>query len=304
MISYEEPVSLPELLFRKYGMNLPKLAEDPGMLEDLVQDVFDDLQRTKVELLRQVSALQAQNRELEEYVHMVAHDLKEPLIVMDLTSNLISNGPDVSSEKLKAYLQQMGLTASEMKRIINNLLLFAKVSKAEAPLEPVYMADVIASVQDRLSHMIREQQAQIVLPEVWPLALGYGPWIEEVWTNYMSNGLKYGGRPPCLELGAAGQIDGVVRFWVRDNGPGIPPAVRTRLFRSFNHIGGLKDPENGLGLSIVLHIVEKLGGQVGVESEPGAGSRFFFTLPAAPSSRDENLARSHSNPALETPLAI
>ena len=304
MISYEERVSLLELLFRKSGMNLPELTEDPGILDDLVQDVFDDLQRTKVELLRQVSALQARNRELEEYVHMVAHDLKEPLVVMDLTSNLISNGPDLSDEKLKAYLQQMGLTASEMKRIINNLLLFARVSKAEAPVGPVHMEQVVANAQDRLSHLISEQQAKIVLPELWPLAIGYEPWIEEVWTNYLSNALKYGGRPPYLELGAAGQTDGVVRFWVRDNGPGIPPAIRTRLFTSFNHIGGLKDPENGLGLSIVLHIVEKLGGQVGVESEPGAGSRFFFTLPAVPSSRDENLASSYSNPAPETSFAI
>ena len=112
------------------------------------------------------------------------------------------------------------------------------------------------------------------------MVIGYGPWIEEVWTNYMSNGLKYGGRPPCLELGASSRTDGLVCFWVRDNGPGIPAAIRTHLFTSFNQISRLKDPENGWGLPIVLHIVEKLGGQVGVESEPGAGSRFFFTLPA------------------------
>ncbi len=72
----------------------------------------------------------------------------------------------------------------------------------------------------------------------------------------------------------------MVRFWVHDNGPGIPPIIRTRLFTSVERIGGLKDLEHGLGLSIVSRIVKKLGGRVGVESEVGEGSRFFFTLQA------------------------
>lgn len=152
--------------------------------------------------------------------------------------------------------------------------------------------------------MIREQQAQIILPQAWPDAIGYGPWIEEIWTNYLSNALKYGGRPPYVELGASAQTDGVVRFWVRDNGPGIPPAVHARLFTSINHIGSIKDPEHGLGLPIVFRIAEKLGGQVGVESEPGAGSRFFFTLPADPSPREESLGPMYSNSVPETSRPI
>lgn len=304
MMSYKARVSLLELLFKKTGMSLPELSEDPGILEDMIQDVFDDLQRSKVNLRGQISALQARNRDLEEYVHMVAHDLKEPLVVMAFASNLITRIPELGSERLQEYLRQMGLTAHEMKRIINNLLLFAQVGKAEAPVGPVHMAEVVASVQDRLSHLIREQRAQIVLPEAWPVAIGYGPWIEEVWTNYLSNGLKYGGRPPYLELGASAQTDGVVRFWVRDNGPGIPPAIHARLFTSINHLGNIKDPQHGLGLPIVFRLVEKLGGQVGVESEPGTGSRFFFTLPADPSPGEQNRIPVNSNSASETSRLI
>jgi signal transduction histidine kinase len=280
MISSEERASLLELLFKKTGMSLPELAEDPAILEELVQDVFDDLQLSQMELLRQISALQARNRDLEEYVYMVAHDLKEPLVVMGITSHLITNIPDLTSEKLHEYLRQMGLTADDMKRIINNLMLFAKMSKTETPVGPVHMEEVVANVQDRLGQMIREKQARIVVPEMWPLAIGYGPWIEEVWTNLLSNAIKYGGQPPHVELGASTSTEGVVRFWVHDNGPGIPPAICPRLFTAFNHVGNIKDPEHGLGLPIVLRIVEKLGGQVGVESEIGAGSRFFFTLQA------------------------
>lgn len=300
MISYEKHALLPELLFRKSGLSLPELVKDPEFLEDLTQEVFDDLQQSRQELRSQVSALQARNRRLEDYVDMVAHDLKEPLVVMAFTSNLITNIPDLSGEKLKEYLRQMGRTADEMKRIINNLKHFSEVSEAEAPFETVPMAEVVASVQNRLSHLIREQHAQVVSPDVWPAAIGYGPWIEEVWANYLSNALKYGGRPPHVELGASTRSEGVVHFWVRDDGPGIPPEVRTHLFTAFKHVGHIHHLEHGLGLSIVLQIVEKLGGQVGVESEPGTGSLFYFTLPADRSSGEQKLVSpysEYSNPA-------
>lgn len=294
MTSYEKRALLPELLIRKSGLSLPELVEDPQFLEDLTQEVFDDLQQSREELRGQVAALQTRNRHLEDYVDMVAHDLKEPLVVMAFTSNLITNIPDLSGEKLKEYLRQMGQTADEMKRIINNLKHFCEVSEAEAPFDPVHMAEVVANVQGRLSHLIREQQAQVVIPEDWPTAIGYGPWIEEVWANYLSNALKYGGRPPYVELGASSRTEGVVHFWVRDNGPGIPSAVRTHLFTAFNHVGRIQHLEHGLGLSIVLQIVEKMGGQVGVESEPGTGSLFYFTLPEESSSRDRKRMAPYS----------
>lgn len=294
MTSYEKRALLPELLIRKSGLSLPELVADSEYLEDLIQDVFDDLQQSREELRGQVSALQARNRHLEEYVDMVAHDLKEPLVVMAFTSNLITNFPDLSGEKLKEYLRQMGQTADEMKRIINNLKHFSEVSEAEAPFETIRMAEVVANVQGRLSHLIREKQAQVVIPEAWPVALGYGPWIEEVWANYLSNAIKHGGRPPYVELGASTRSESVVHFWVRDNGPGIPPTVRDHLFTAFNHVGRIHHLEHGLGLSIVFQIVEKMGGQVGVESEPGTGSLFYFTLPAETSSRERNRVSAYS----------
>lgn len=300
MISHEQHVSLLEFLYRKPGVELPEVAEAPGALENLIQDVFDDLQRSKMELREQVTALQARNTELEAYAHIVAHELKAPLTALVLASDLITNVSNLTRNELKECLQQINSTADEMDRIINNMLLFTEVSKAEAPVENVDMARIVANVQARLSHMIKEQQAEIALPETWPEAIGYAPWIEEVWANYLSNALKNGGRPPHLELGASGQSDDMLRFWVRDNGPGIPPRAQAQLFRPFSQIGYLHNHREGLGLSIVLHIVEKQGGQVGVESEPGQGSLFFFTLPAGPSSPGRNLLPLPSNPAQET----
>lgn len=271
---------LSESLFKKPGTKLPELAEAPGTSEDMMLDTFDHLQGSQEQLREHVSALQTRNKELEAFAHMVAHDLKDSLAVMVITSNLIIDIPNLSRQELKEYLQQINSTAYDMNRIISNLLLFAEVSKAEAPFDLVDTTWIVANVQNRLSHMIKEYRGQIDLPEAWPSAIGYAPWIEEVWFNYLSNALKHGGHEPHIELGASVQLDGMIRFWVRDNGPGIPVDVQTRLFTPFSKIGPPINMGHGLGLSIALQIVEKLGGQVGVESELGKGSLFFFTLPA------------------------
>lgn len=283
MTSYDQRVSLLEFLYRKPGVTLSEVPEAPETLACLIRDVFDDLQRSKMQLREQVTSLEERNKELEEYAYTVAHDLKEPLTVLIMTADSIKDVPDLTGEELKEYLLQLKSTAYVMKNIIKSLLLFAQVSKADAPREAVQMAQVVENVQTRLSYMIRERQAQLVFPQVWPDAIGYEPWIEEVWANFLSNALKYGGRPPRVELGVSPRSGGMLRFWTRDNGPGIPPEARTCLFTRGNPLSRLSHRGEGLGLPIVHNLVEKLGGEVGVESEEGQGSLFFFTLPAAAS---------------------
>ena len=281
MESHEQRVPDLDFLFRKPGMKMSGFSEVPEILEDPSRDASSDRERSQIQLLyEQIVDLQAQNKELEAYASTVAHDLKEPLAVMILTTNLITKIPDLTVEELQEDLQRIKSTAYQMNTIINSLLLFARVSRAEAPIERVDMAWVLKNVRDRLNHMINEHEARLDLPESWPDAIGYAPWLEEVWTNYISNALKHGGRPPRIELGATTQPDGMIRFWMRDNGPGLSTYDQARLFIPFSQIDSASISGNGLGLSIVLRIVEKLGGQAGCESELGKGSLFFFTLPA------------------------
>ena len=153
----------------------------------------------------------------------------------------------------------------------------------QVPVTPLDMPAVVAVTNRRLNNLIKEYQAEIVLPESWPLALGHQAWVEEIWVNYVSNAIKYGGPAPRVELGGELMDGGMARFWVRDNGDGIDPADQQRLFVPFTKLQQANTKGHGLGLSIVRRIARILGGDVGVESKMGEGSLFWFTLPAASS---------------------
>lgn len=254
------------------------LSEAPEDLNALIHERFNELERSKAELRDYVAALQSQNKELKAYASTVAHNLKVPLNNIVLISHLVTEKPNLTHAELKNYLQKLSATVYKIDGIINNLLLFAKVSSTEAPVEYVDMSGVLENVLERLNHLIEEHDVQMDIPASLPVAIGYGPWIEEVWANYLSNAIKYGGTPPCVELGASLQPDGTVRYWMRDNGPGISLRDQTRLFTAYSQVHPAHHSGNGLGLSIARRIVEKMGGQTGCESELGKGSVFFFTL--------------------------
>lgn len=231
-------------------------------------------------LRAQVRKLEGRNKELNAFARTVAHDLKSPLgTVVCLASVLNEDLGELSVEERHKHLGDLVRVAYKMSNIIDELLLLAQVDDARVQVHPIEMATVVAAAQERLAFMIRDYQAKILLPETWPAAVGYGPWVEEIWVNYLSNAIQHGGAPPRIELGSERQADGMVRFWARDNGAGILPADQSRLFKPFSQLTSIRARGHGLGLAVVLDIVTKLGGQVGVTSAPGQGSTFSFTLP-------------------------
>jgi len=254
-----------------------------------------------VEALRQRTIeLQTRNEELDAFAHTVAHDLKTPLnSLVGYGWLLEQRSAEISDKELLRDSQMIMQTANKMNTIINELLLLASVRKMEKiEVEPLDMANIVAQARVRLADLIEQHQAEVIVAGDWPAALGRDQWVEEVWANYMSNALKYGGQPPRVELGVdlfpdtcanEGEVnEGMVRFWVRDNGPGLTSEEQARLFTPFTRLDQVSAKGHGLGLSIVRRIVEKLGGQVGVESKVGQGSVFSFTLPGVePNVRSE-----------------
>lgn len=259
------------------------IRNDHDQIEGVVL-VFRDIttrRQAADQLHRYMLELQQQNAELDAFAHTVAHDLKTPLVPVIGFAEVLQDNGFILPDGLKHSLEAIARNGRKMQNIIDELLLLAQVRKARVKITPLNMAEIVAGAQQRLVYMAQQHQAELIMPAKWPAALGYGPWIEEVWVNYLSNGIKYGGQPPCLELGGATEPDGMIRFWVRDNGAGLASEDKDRLFTPFTQLNQVRTRGQGLGLSIVLRIVEKLGGQVRVESDgvPGRGSIFSFTLP-------------------------
>lgn len=226
-------------------------------------------------------ALQESNNELNAFSHTVAHDIKGPLSNILMSADILQQYMAEASQDQMIVEIAQGLSTSARKtiNIVDELLLLASVRQESVPHRLLDMADVVRQARKRLEWMVDQYEGTIELLTEWPAALGYAPWVEEIWVNYLSNGLKYGGRPSHLVLGAERQTDGTVRFWVKDNGPGITPEALETLFAEFARIEQTRAEGHGLGLSIVKRIVTKLGGTVGAESAIGKGSTFYFVLP-------------------------
>lgn len=223
--------------------------------------------------------------DLDAFAHTVAHDLKNPLnIIGGYASVLNSQFQSMSPEDLKDYLGAIAQSTTKMSNIINELLLLSSVRQIDdIEQTPLFMYRIISEALTRLTLLIEGHHAEIVLPDAdaFPTAYGYAPWIEEIWSNYLSNAIKYGGEPARIEVGADELPNNKIRFWVRDNGKGIAAEDQAKLFSEHTQLDGSSAGGHGLGLSIVKRIINKLGGEVGVESTLGTGSTFYFTLPAA-----------------------
>lgn len=265
------------ILLRNVKQSQDRLQEYAGALES----ANEELRRGEHRLRERAAVLVERNEELDAFARTVAHDLKSLVGVILTNARTVTSFQELPREQTSSLLDRIAGTASDLSGIIDNILLLARVRKEDAPRRELDMGVHVAAVRDRLIELICGHEAEVTVAEEWPPAIGYGPWVEEVWANYLTNALKYGGPCPRIELGSTMDGDGSVRFWVRDEGPGIPEEDRGHLFVPFRQLGIGRG--HGLGLSIVVQIVGKLGGSVGVESEVGQGCLFWFTLPSAES---------------------
>lgn len=284
LTAYDTPELLREASSAGVGMYLVK----PTTTDELDRAIaismarFDDT----MELRRLNDELQARNQELDAFTYTVAHDLKNPLqFIITYADLLQEDWQELPTDEIKRRLEEIEGSGQRMSNIINELLLLAQTRQADIQVQPLDMEEIVAEALARLDYLAGQHEAEISVPDGWPQALGYAPWVEEVWVNYLSNAVQYGGQPPQVELGADVTAEGMVQFWTRDNGVGISPEAQERLFTPFTRLEQVSTKGHGLGLSIVRSIVEKLGGEVDVKSTEGEGSTFSFTLPPASASQ-------------------
>jgi len=255
----------------------------PIQREELVARIRHHLQlhRLQRELVEKSEDLAAKNAELEAYAHTIAHSLKTPLAAANRFLEILYKYKSSDLNEEQRHLVQQAFEAMAMTgEVVDALLLLSTVSQQNVELQVIDMAAVVAKVQSQLVDLQARTHASIQLPEKWPRALGYAPWVAEVWLNLLSNALKYGGSPPRVQLGAAAE-GSHVRFWVRDNGELLSADERARVFTPFTRLHRSRAAGHGLGLATTQRIVTRLSGEVGAAPGPEGGNEFFFSLPAA-----------------------
>lgn len=217
--------------------------------------------------------------DLKNYAQTVAHDLKNPLSTLKALTSLLSID-DNNELEITKYASAIATTVDKMRGIVDELLLMASTKKEDVEMKVLDTSKLVSNAMERLEYLIKDRAAKIHLPKSFPQALGYPAWVEEIWVNFISNALKYGGEKPIIEIEVDQLTDGRVRFWVNDHGPGVPSDRQEELFQPLTKLDYSKTNGHGLGLSIVRRIAEKLNGEVGLMSEEGKGARFYFVLPA------------------------
>lgn len=255
----------------------------PIQREELLARIQHHLQlhTLQKELLSKSEDLAQKNAELEAYAHTIAHSLKTPLAAASRFLEILQKFKSEGLNDDQRHLAQQATSALSMTgSAVDALLMLSTVSQRNVEVHELDMDALVGQAMSQLEDLRAGSRARIKLPRSWPRALGYGPWIGEVWLNLLSNALKYGGVPPDIEVGGALHA-GMVRFWVRDNGTTLSDSQRARVFIPFTRLQQDRAAGHGLGLATVQRIVARLGGSVGASARQHGGNEFYFSLPAA-----------------------
>jgi signal transduction histidine kinase len=229
------------------------------------------------------SELRDANRALETYTGAVSHDLRAPLRgIRQWAQALVEDhGPDLPCEAF-AYAERIVQSATRMDALIDDLLAYSRASAAELPLTPIRLGPVVDDVLEQLQAVLQERGACVTVEQPLPTVVGHASALFHVLENLVHNAAKYvaPGVRPRISIRSE-RRGGDVRLWVEDNGVGVPPEARQRIFEPFERLDRVHGG-TGIGLAIVRRTIERLGGRLGLESEAARGSAFWFELPTAP----------------------
>lgn len=268
---------------------------------------FDDVERDLVRLmarwveftLERKSAAKAledanrdlsrSNEELQQFAYIASHDLKEPLRAVTTYLQLLEHryGAQLNDEA-KEFMGFAISGARRMQNLIQDLLEFSRVGTYSDAASVVEMERVLAQTLDSMQENIRATQAQVTHDPL-PTLTAHEGLLLQLLQNLIGNALKYRhpDTPPRVHVSAQA-LNGFWRINVVDNGIGVAPEHRERIFQMFRRLHNHEEYEGtGIGLAIAKRIVDRHGGEIGVDAVPGSGSCFFFTLPKAVESGPE-----------------
>jgi PAS domain S-box-containing protein len=257
----------------------PLEVEGEVLVASAIRDITDR-KRAQAELAQQAQQLARSNAELEQFAYVASHDLQEPLRMVASYTQLLAKRYrgkiDSDADEFIAYAVD---GATRMQALINDLLAFSRIGRSGRRREPTDCSGVLGRVLTDLKVTIEESGAVVThgtLPEV----MGDAAQLQQVFQNLISNAIKFRGQePPRIHVSCERSGDDWL-FSVRDNGIGIDPQYADRIFVIFRRLHSKAEyPGTGIGLAICRRVVERHGGRIWLESEPGKGSTFFFTLP-------------------------
>lgn len=290
------------LLLRKDGTEMPvEISLAPihdGDAITTIASVRDITERVRIEaeVRRVMTQLEASNKELDDFAYIASHDLKEPLRgIHHYATFLVEDYGDRLDAEGRDKLHTLTRLTQRMEDLINDLLTFSRLGRVDMAHAETDLDALVRDVVDSLHVTLQERNVHVVVPTRLPTLRCDRVRVAEVFRNLITNAAKYNDSPaPTVEIGvrpAAAPPDGAApatagpAFYVRDNGIGIPAKHQGAIFAIFKrlHARDAYGGGTGAGLTIVKKIVEQHGGRIWVESAPGKGTTFSFTLNGGPS---------------------
>lgn len=221
--------------------------------------------------------------ELESFSYSISHDMRAPLRAMQGYAAFLLESADTDmSPEAKGYLRKIMRSANRLDTLIQDILTYSRLSKAQIRLAPVNVEELLADIIQEYPSF-QPPHAQITVQKPIPRVMAHAASLTQVLSNLLGNATKFvsPGQTPVVRIWAE-EHKSDLRLWIEDNGIGIAPKDQQRIFSIFERVHATKDYEGtGIGLSIVRKAIDKMGGSVGLESEVGQGSRFWIELPKA-----------------------
>jgi PAS domain S-box-containing protein len=252
-----------------------------GVVRDVTERVEHELMRDEL-----IADLQSSNDELDEFAYITSHDLKEPL--RGLANNarfLLEDHGEAVPEEARKRLARMQQLCERMEKLINSLLYYSRLGRQEMAIVDADLGEVVRETVELLGSYLEEHGAEVQIAAALPVIRCDRQRVAEVFHNLIVNGVKYNRSPrKVIEIGAR-RNGGVNELYVKDNGVGIAPEFHGEVFKIFRQLNAEdRDGEGtGSGLTFVQKIVERHAGRIWLESRPGSGATFYFTLEKAPS---------------------